>query len=517
LLKPNSAFAKAMGLLEANHLREGRNGRRCSRFVRARWDRAVIFSSTLFIFYFLPIFLLIYYGFRASNLWIVIGSSLFYVFGEGAYILLLASLVAGNFVIGRLIDKAAAPLRRVLLVGGISANLAVLAFFKYANFLLDTVHNLTRIAVPTLGIHLPLGISFFTFQFISYLIDIGRRQIAPDRSITRFATYIMMFPHLIAGPIVRYADIDSELFKRQLSLEKIALGVQYFIVGLCQKVLIANIVAVAADKAFGLPASELSTLVAWLGVTAFTLQIYFDFCGYSNMAIGLAFLMGFRFPRNFNYPYISRSITEFWRRWHISLSFWFRDYVYISLGGNRKGTLSTLRNLLIVFFLTGLWHGAAWTFVLWGLFHGLFLMCERAFLSKALVRLPAAFAWAYTMLVVMLGWVLFKARDLPHAASIVSAMFGIGRPHGLEPLRAWLTPEIILAMGAGIVFAFPTLPYTLEALRRPTVLGPVIPGTAHASVISVQLIPILLLILGFCLSSMLLVTGSLNPFLYFRF
>ena len=327
----------------------------------------------------------------------------------------------------------------------------------------------------------------------------------------------MMFPHLIAGPIVRYSDIDRELFKRSITTGYVGLGIQYFIVGLCQKALIANIVAPAADKVFALPVSELSGVVAWIGVTAYTLQIYFDFCGYSNMAIGLAFMMGFRFPINFNYPYVSRSITEFWRRWHMSLSFWFRDYLYIPLGGNRGGPFKTARNLIIVFFLTGLWHGASWTFVIWGMFHGAFLMIERIGLRKALDWVPAPVSWAWTMLIVMVGWVLFRATDLDHVWIILSAMFGFAEGTPASPVELWFTRDVMLAMALGIVFSFPVLPRILELLKVPALTGPVVPGTAHVQVTLVRPIPVLLLIFGLCLSCALLISSSLNPFLYFQF
>lgn len=478
----------------------------------------MVFSSLVFIYYFLPLFLLLYYVCGARNGALLFGSIVFYVWGEGPYIFLLGLLIAGNFFIGLAVTSATGTRRISLVIGGVAANLLPLAFFKYVNFIIGTVDAVTGAHIPALDTHLPLGISFFTFQLISYLIDVGRGTVSAERSPIRFATYILMFPHLIAGPIVRYGDIDYELFKRSINLEKIGLGVQFFVVGLCQKVLIANTVSIAADTVFALPAAQLSPSVAWLGVGAYTQQIYFDFCGYSNMAIGLAFLLGFRFPLNFNYPYISLSITEFWRRWHMSLSFWFRDYVYISLGGNRHGPVCTARNLIIVFFLTGLWHGASWTFVLWGMFHGAFIMAERLGLRSLLGRVNPLIAWTYTILVVMIGWVLFRASDLHHAASIIKAMFGLGHGGGGgDPIQLWLKPETMAAMAAGVVFSFPVLPWILSALSRPELAGPVVPGTAHTEVTFVHAIPSALLIVGFCLSSMLLVGSSLNPFLYFRF
>jgi alginate O-acetyltransferase complex protein AlgI len=478
----------------------------------------VVFSSLIFMFYFLPLFLLSYYFAGARNGALLFGSAVFYTWGEGLYLILLAALVVVNYYLGLHISTATGRKMSLAAAYGVAFNLLILVVFKYAGFLIDIARTLTKLPLPKVDIHLPLGISFFIFQLISYIIDVGRNQIPGDRSIVRFATYIMMFPHLIAGPIVRYADIDAELHKRTADEARIGLGLQYFIIGLCQKVLIANTVAAAADKAFGMPVGELTALAAWTGVLAYTLQIYFDFCGYSNMAIGLAFMLGFRFPRNFDYPYMSRSITEFWRRWHISLSFWFRDYVYIPLGGNKFGPLYTTRNLLIVFFLTGLWHGASWTFVLWGLFHGAFIMAERVGLRSLLERLPAACGWAYSMLVVMVGWVLFRSNDLAQAHGMLSAMFGFGKASAAaEPIQLWLTLEIAVALLMGVVFSFPVLPYLLKSLQMPELAGPVVPGTAHAEVTTVNQVPTALLVIGFVLSCALLVGSSLNPFLYFRF
>jgi alginate O-acetyltransferase complex protein AlgI len=477
----------------------------------------MIFSSVAFIFYFLPLFLVFYYLCGARNGALLVGSAIFYTWGEGPYLFLLVTLVAANFCLGLKISQAEGASRSTFVIAGVAFNLLMLAFFKYAEFVIGIVGSLTGMAVPTFEIHLPLGISFFTFQLISYLVDVGRGSIPVERGIIRFSTYVMMFPHLIAGPIVRYADINRELFQRTVHVEKFGLGVQYFIVGLCQKVLIANTVSTAADAVFAFPSTELTALVAWIGVTAYSLQIHFDFCGYSNMAIGLAFMLGFRFPQNFNYPYMSRSITEFWRRWHMSLSFWFRDYVYIPLGGNRCGPFVTARNLLIAFFLTGLWHGASWTFVLWGMFHGTFIMLERVVLRGPLERVPAAVSWAYAMLVVMVGWVLFRTKNLDHAWEILSAMLGMAGADPKEYMQFWFTPEVAVAMFAGLVFSFPVVPCVLGALGRPALPGPTVPGTAQREIALVHPIPVTVLILGLFLSSALLASSNLTPFLYFRF
>ncbi len=477
----------------------------------------MVFSSITFIFYFLPLFLAFYYLTGIRNAILLVGSAIFYTWGEGAFVALLLALVAINLWGGLLVADAKAKGRTWVLPIFITFNLLVLGVFKYTSFFLSTFGSLTGVSVPKIDLPLPLGISFFTFQLVSYLIDINRGTTKPERSYVRLATYIMMFPHLVAGPIVRYSHIVEELKRRYLTSERIGLGIQYFIVGLCQKVMIANTVAAASDHVFSLPSGELSLITAWIGASAYMLQIYFDFCGYSNMAIGLAFLLGFKFPRNFDYPYASRSITEFWRRWHMSLSFWFRDYVYIPLGGSRGGKMTTLRNLLIVFLLTGLWHGAAWTFIAWGLFHGCFLILERLGLDRVLARAPIGVARAYTLLVVLVGWVFFRATDFQHASAVLTAMAGFGAAAPSELIRLWLTPEVSSAMVIGTVFSFPVLPWLMDRMRQPRVLGPQMPNGNDQGSIPVHVLPIPVLVPGMIMSIALLAGNSLNPFLYFRF
>lgn len=478
----------------------------------------MVFSSIIFLFYFLPPFLLGYYlsGWRAGAL--LAGSVAFYVWGEGPYILLLAALIGANYAGALVMAASVGARRRGLLIGLIVLDLGVLAVFKYAGFL---AHNLNAVLpgapLPELKLALPLGISFFTFQLISYVADVHSRTVKAESSLTRFAAYILMFPHLIAGPIVRFASIRAEFHADRRGSGLRGLGLQYFIVGLCQKVLVANAVAPLANHAFGLDPGSLDAASAWLGVLAYTLQIYFDFCGYSNMAIGLAFLLGFTFPKNFDHPYAARSITEFWRRWHISLSSWFRDYVYIPLGGNRMGSAKTVRNLLAVFLLTGIWHGAAWTFVVWGLFHGGFLLLERFGLGRLLAAAPRAVSHAYALLVVMTGWVLFRAQDLPHAVSYLRAMVRfdqLGFPP--LPLRLLLDNQTLAAILAGVVFAFPTLPWLLDRLRAPRLA----PGSGLEPRLDTRGVHVLstpVLIAGLLLSVATLAGTSLNPFLYFRF
>jgi alginate O-acetyltransferase complex protein AlgI len=479
----------------------------------------MLFSSIVFIFYFFPVFSGIYLlsGMRTAVL--LTGSVFFYTWGEGPYILLLGALILLNFWAGRWLDRHAGRARKFALFAVLAIDLGVLGLFKYADFFVFNANNLIPILeLPQPHLKLPLGISFFTFQLVSYLVDVYRGKVASESGVTRFATYILMFPHLIAGPIVRYAEIRDQLLDRKLSLERFGLGIQYFVVGLSQKVLIANSLAPIVDHAFSLPSAELSTLTAWIGVIGYTLQIYFDFCGYSNMAIGLAFMLGFTFPRNFDYPYAAQSMMDFWRRWHISLSFWFRDYVYIPLGGNKGSRWVTLRNLLLVFFLTGLWHGAAWNFIVWGLFHGAFLLLERVWLGQRLSKLPSSFRSTYTLIAVMVGWVFFRAQDLSHATHYLSAMW---IPSGLHSLslstRLLLTPEALIALFCGLLFAWPVLPRLLDRLGVPRVGQSPRAIEQRLDTWYVHRLPTVVLLGGFVLSCSLLVGSTLNPFLYFRF
>ena len=479
----------------------------------------MLFSSIIFIFYFLPVFLLGYWlsGWRTGVL--LAGSVAFYVWGEGAYVLLLGGLILLNWLAaGAIARREGEGARNALLALVVALDLSVLGVFKYAGFLAHELNALAGrplVAEPHLA--LPLGISFFTFQLISYVADVRTRAVPAEQGLTRFAAYILMFPHLIAGPIVRYADIRDELHADRRRSGHVGLGLQYFIVGLCQKVLIANTVAPLADHAFTAAPASLDMATAWLGAFAYTLQIYFDFCGYSNMAIGLAFLLGFTYPKNFDYPYASRSITEFWRRWHISLSSWFRDYVYIPLGGNRAGAAKTVRNLLVVFLLTGFWHGAAWNFVVWGLYHGGFLLLERAGLGKLLARGPRLAGQAYALLVVLLGWVLFRAADLAQALGYWRAMADLSRLRTPDvALQVLLSREAVAALLLGAIFSLPVLPWALERLRAPR-LAPTahLPRRLDTQGVHVLSGGLLLGALVVCIAK--LASSSLNPFLYFRF
>ena len=375
----------------------------------------MVFSSVVFLFRFLPLFFLLYYVIpgRAKNGILFLGSLFFYAWGEPVYVLLMLFSTVVDYIHGRLLERhrGSAAAKRVLL-SSVLINLAVLCFFKYADFLIEAVNGAADISIPLLNLPLPIGISFYTFQTMSYTIDVYRGEAKVQKNLLDFGVYVTMFPQLIAGPIVKYRDVETGLHHRKLSLEGISNGMKRFCIGLAKKVLLANNIGELWVFVSGMEFREMSTMTAWVGILAFAFQIYFDFSGYSDMAIGLGEMLGFHFPENFRYPYISASVTEFWRRWHISLGSWFREYVYIPLGGNRKGRLKQLLNILVVWTLTGIWHGAGWNFLLWGMWFAVLLVLEKLFLGKVLSWLPGVVGILYTMIAVRLGWVLF-ALDTP--------------------------------------------------------------------------------------------------------
>jgi alginate O-acetyltransferase complex protein AlgI len=469
----------------------------------------MVFSSVIFLFYFLPLFFLAFYMLGRSKMVILIFSLLFYAWGEPGYVALMVGSIAVNYGLGLAIEAARPTGRDRWVVGaGLALNLLPLIFFKYGAFI---VHNVDAVlqrpgAGQQWNILLPLGISFYTFHSMSYLIDVYRRDTVAERRFLDLAVYISMFPQLVSGPIIRYKTIANDLHHPIIDVEHTYRGIRLFIVGLAQKVLIANTVAVPADLVFDLPAQRLSTIDAWIGIVSYTLQIYYDFNGYSTMAIGLGLILGYRFPQNFNDPYISGSITEFWRRWHMTLSQWFRDYVYIPLGGNRKQSWRTYANLLIVFLLCGVWHGAAWTFVVWGLYHGFFLIIERAGFGAALHRLPRMLQIGYAMMVVMVGWVLFRADNFTQAWRYLGAMAGFGSGYAMGlPAARLLHNDVLLAMLAGIALAGPGLSPVGRWLNRRLPSG--VQGLVGAAVALMMLIAALLS----------LAAGTYNPFIYFRF
>src|SRR4051812_1626918 len=385
---------------------------------------------------------------------------------------MLAS-IAFNYWMAILVDRVhGTPAASRRLAFAVTLNLVVLGIFKYANFFADNVNALLRaggiepVAVPR--VLLPIGISFFTFHAISYVIDVSRRDASAQKSPVHAALYLLLFPQLIAGPIIRYRDIADQLARRIVSLDDFAYGVRRFVVGLGKKVLIANTVAGPADRIFSMPSAQLDAPHAWLGVLCYTLQIYFDFSGYSDMAIGLGRMFGFRFPENFRWPYIADTVQEFWRRWHISLSSWFRDYLYLPLGGNRVSPARVYRNLVIVFFLCGLWHGASWNFVVWGLFHGSFLVMERIGLARAVRRMWTPLRHVYLLLVVMIGWVFFRADTLAGAVAFLKAMAGLTVPAVSPYTIAWDLPvHVRPALNSGIVGSRPIVPPPAPRRGRP--------------------------------------------------
>jgi alginate O-acetyltransferase complex protein AlgI len=470
----------------------------------------MVFSSYLFIFLFLPVFLTLYRLLppRFRNAFLLVSSLAFYAFGDpkGTPVLLVS--VVGNFAFGLMIDRSRELARtsaRAWLVGGLAFNLALLGWFKYVGFLTRNLDALGGVfghpaLVPIVDAALPLGISFFAFQGMSYLIDVYRGTIRATPSLVGFATYKTFFPQLIAGPIVRYRDVANELRSRTTSDDQLYEGTLRFVIGFCKKVLIADTVARTADAIFGLPASELTFAIAWLGVVAYAIQIYFDFSAYSDMAIGLALIMGFRFPENFNYPYVSQSIREFWRRWHMTLSSWFRDYVYVPLGGNRLGRARTYANLVIVFALTGLWHGAAWTFVFWGVWHGAFIALER-FTGFEERRIATPLRHVYALLVVLVGWVLFRAPNATFAFDMLGAMSGFASTASTRPVMEFLDAQQALALAAGIAFSMPLYPRLRETLAPRAALWAGAPA----------------LVALFLIASSKVLSGAYSPFLYFRF
>jgi alginate O-acetyltransferase complex protein AlgI len=483
----------------------------------------MVFSSPIFLFCYLPAVLALYFCVpkASKNSVLLVASLLFYAWGETYFVSVMIVSILFNYLSGLAVARY--PFRsrasKLIVCAAIVGNLALLGSYKYANFLVD---NLNALA-PLLGfskltlnpVHLPIGISFFTFQALSYVIDVYRREAPVQKNPARLGLYISLFPQLIAGPIVRYEHIAKQLTSRAMSLNLFVSGIQRFIIGLSKKVLIANSAGDVADKVFALPVDQLSTQVAWLGVACYTLQIYFDFSGYSDMAIGLGRMFGFDFLENFNYPYISRSIREFWRRWHISLSTWFRDYVYIPLGGNRRGANRTYINLVIVFFLVGLWHGAKWTFVVWGMYHGMFLVLERLGLAKLIEKAWRPLSHAYVLMVVMVGWVFFRAETLPQALEYLKAMFYIGTATKFTPSVSTFTDNLLpLVLTLGAIGATPVLPALLR--RRKNSL----PGKttfAPLSSIAVEACIALALTSLLLLSTSSLVAGTYNPFIYFRF
>lgn len=468
----------------------------------------MLFSSVVFLFTFLPVIFILYYlsPRPLKNIVVLIGSLIFYAWGEPVYIFLMIFSILFNYISGldiarNLKDKEEA---RKSLRFNVAVNLCILGFFKYEGFVLESINAILPVEIPYRELPLPIGISFYTFQILSYIIDVYREEVKVQKNVLDFAVYVTMFPQLIAGPIVQYADIDRQLHIRKETIENFGEGVLFFIRGLSKKILLANAIGAVFDRVFAMESAQVSVLTAWLGCAAYTFQIYFDFSGYSDMAIGLGKMFGFEFKRNFFYPYVSKSITEFWRRWHISLGTWFRDYVYIPLGGNRVSKGKHVRNIMVVWMLTGLWHGAAWNFVMWGLYYGILLLIEKYILAEVLDKIPGVLCHIYCVVLVMTGWVFFFSPTLGSAVNYLGLMLGIGGhgivdKQGLYLLAANGWTWLILVLGST-----PAVHNVYEKI----IYGKKQTKTAVNCVVYAML---------FFLCVAYLVTESYNPFLYFRF
>ena len=460
----------------------------------------MLFSSNVFLYFYLPITLALYYisPRKIRNLVLFLVSLFFYGWGEPVYLLLMVATILLNYICGAVIEhRKQFGKPRVTLIIGVALNLALLGFFKYFNFFMENLQALIPalrgIQVPE--VVLPIGISFYIFQSMSYIIDVYRDDAPVQKNPITFGTYVALFPQLIAGPIVRYADVAAQLQKRRENLSQFAAGIRLFLVGLAKKVLISNQMGALWETL----QKQDGTLAAWVGIAAYSLQLYFDFSGYSDMAIGLGRMFGFEFLINFDYPYISKSITEFWRRWHISLSTWFREYVYIPLGGNRKGLKRQILNLLIVWGLTGFWHGASWNFLLWGLYYGILLIVEKTFLLKLLEKLPRVLRHIYTLFAVMLGWALFSFTDMGKLGSFFGKLFSLETTGGaaIHQILGYLP-----LLAVTLVAATPLGKRVYDRVKEKTWAPPVF---------------LALGMLGLLLCVAALVSQSYNPFIYFRF
>lgn len=454
----------------------------------------MVFSSIVFLFRFLPIFMLCYFcapG-RMKNMVLLLGSLIFYAWGEPIYILLMLFSIASDYVHGIVIEKKRGTIwSKVALVSSITINLLMLGVFKYLDFL-----------------PLPVGISFYTFQTMSYTIDVYRGEAKVQRNLLDFAVFVTMFPQLIAGPIVKYTQVEERLAERKPDLEQISYGCKRFVLGLAKKVLLANNMGILWDLIKNSDAGAISVMTAWLGILAFALQIYFDFSGYSDMAIGLGAILGFSFPENFNYPYISKSVTEFWRRWHMSLSGWFKEYVYIPLGGNRKGLPRQFFNILVVWMLTGIWHGAGWNFLMWGLWFAFLLVLEKLFLGKVLEKLPAIFGHVYSLMAVLISWVIFELESVSGIIAYIGSMFGVHSQAFLDREALYYGREYWVLFAISAIAATPVCMVAVKKLKSNEKM---IARAVYAC--GEKLVPVLLLLLSIAY----IVDASYNPFLYFRF
>lgn len=466
----------------------------------------MVFSSVVFLYIFLPIMLLVYFIVpkKLKNAVMILASLVFFAWGEIRYIFIMLLLAVMDYWCGKKITQYYdnKNKRKVYLYIDVVVNLLILFFFKYADFIIGNVNGITGLNIPLLNIPLPIGVSFNTFQSLSYIIDVYRGTVVCEKSFYNYLTYTTLFPQIIAGPIVRYETVDEELEDKKISLNNFSNGMKRFIIGLGKKVLIANNIGLLWNVIETGNYSELSILLSWIGIVAFALQIYFDFSGYSDMAIGLAQIFGMEFDENFNYPYISKSITEFWRRWHITLSNWFKEYIYIPLGGNRKGLLKQIRNILIVWFLTGAWHGASWNFILWGVYFGVILILEKLFLLKVLEKLPKILRHLYSIILILISWAIFAFEDLSMVGEYIKSMFTAKVIYNQEALYYFRNYVFIIIVGA--LCSIPIWKKIKEKIDKKD-------SVILASITSLGYLAI------FLLSTASLVTDSFNPFLYFRF
>ena len=464
----------------------------------------MVFSSLLFLCLFLPLVIIGYYlsPKRFKNYWLLLASFIFYSWGEPQYIVLMFISIFANYVFGIGVHKFSKSLKKLFLVLAILTNIGVLGYYKYSVFLITTINDFFGTSFHLDQLPLPIGISFYTFQAMSYVIDVYRNDGKIQKNPFQLALYIALFPQLVAGPIVRYQSIAEQIHHRTHSIPLFISGIQDFSIGLAKKVIIANQLALVADEIFASPTSEIGTSLAWVGIIAYSLQIFFDFSGYSQMAIGLGKMFGFDFPKNFDYPYISKSISEFWRRWHITLGSWFRDYIYIPLGGNKVSTWKVYRNLFIVWFATGLWHGASLNFIAWGLYYGVFIALEKAFLGNYLKRTPLFLQHCYVILLFVIGWVFFRAETLPEALAYLGLMFGFGNELPLlNDYVVFYFKQYWFEYSLGILISTPIVPFLSKRVALPYVNA---------------LAPVLcFLLLVYCIT--VLTTSAYNPFIYFRF
>lgn len=472
----------------------------------------VVFSNLYFLYVFLPIVLLFYFLVPRflKNTILLIASLFFYAWGEPTYVFLMLFSIFMNYIFGIAVSNSENnSWKKVWLWLAVLVNFGILGYYKYANFFVDTVNSLLHTTFVLEKIPLPIGVSFFTFHAMSYVIDIYRNKVPVQRNFLDLSLYISLFPQLVAGPIIRYNTVAEQLKKRFIKFDDFVVGIQRFVLGLAKKVLIANPLGSVADQVFALSSGNLTTGTAWIGILAYTLQIYFDFSGYSDMAIGLGKMFGFHFDENFRYPYISQSISEFWRRWHISLGNWFRDYVYISLGGNRVTTWKIYRNLLIVWTATGFWHGASWTFMAWGFYYGIIISLEKAFLGNWLTKLWNPLQHIYVMLLVMIGWVFFRADNFAYSLDYIKTLFGLnGELYNNQSILLGLDNGWILLLG--ILLSTPIFPYLQEKTENVS--------EKHFSfrIVKESFGSVYYVLLLFIIT-MYLVNSTYNPFIYFRF